>query len=225
MSLEVERVSKKFGGIKALDNVSLKVSKGEIISIVGPNGSGKTTLINVISGVLMPDEGRIKLDGRDITRTSPEKRALMGISRSFQLPQLFGDLTVLENARIAISSLRPSFLKRPDEKLVEEILEMFNLWELREKRIGELSEGYRKLFDVAIAFVRKPSVLLLDEPTSSVSSSDKKWIMDIVMNAVRKMGATTIFVEHDLDVVREYSERIVVMENGRIVDVMKPGEL
>jgi len=155
--LLVDKVVKKFGGVVALEGVTLEVGQGEYVALVGPNGSGKTTLINVVAGLVKPDAGRVYLEGRDITHLPPHKRARLGVARSYQLPQLFPDSTVYQNALIAAPLHR-----RPDEERVREVLESFGLWEVRHRKVVELSEGHRKLLDIALAFFQTPKIFLLD---------------------------------------------------------------
>jgi len=222
--LQVYKVVKRFGGVVALDGVTLGVGQGEYVALVGPNGSGKTTLINVVAGLVKPDAGHVYLEGRDITHLPPHKRARLGVARSYQLPQLFPDSTVYQNALIAASSAAPLH-RRPDEEKVREVLESFGLWEVRHRKVAELSEGHRKLLDIALAFFQTPKIFLLDEPTSSVSTAEKYKVMDVVYENLRRVKAAALFVEHDFDIVRSYAHRVVQMENGRIVGEYKPGEI
>ncbi|MEM1597796.1 MAG: ATP-binding cassette domain-containing protein [Pyrobaculum sp.] len=213
--LEAVGLSKRFGGVSALHDVSLRVASGEFVAVVGPNGSGKTTLINVISGFVKPDAGRVLLNGREVTKWPPHKRARAGLVRTFQLPQLMPGLTVYENALAAASAL--SGFKRPDEARARELLEAFGLWEVRGLKIHEVSEGHRKLLDVAMAMFLRPKVLLLDEPTSSVSTADKFKVMKVIFDNLKREGVSAVFVEHDMEVVKSFAHRVVKMENGRVV--------
>lgn len=222
--LEVRGVYKRFGGVVALEDVSLAVAPGEVVAVVGPNGSGKTTLVNVISGYVAPDRGSVLLEGRDITRWSAERRVRAGVVRSFQFPLLFPNLTVEENLRVAASGLKPYTLGEVDRRVVEETLHLFDLEAVRRRRVTELSEGHRKLLDVALAFVFKPKVVLLDEPTSSVSSQEKFAVMEKIVEVVKKSGASAVVVEHDLEVVKKFTDRVVQMMAGRVVKVAKTAE-
>ncbi|AEA12682.1 ABC transporter related protein [Thermoproteus uzoniensis 768-20] len=215
--LQASGLRKSFGGVKALDGVDIEVASGERVAVVGPNGSGKTTLINAITGFVKLDGGAIRLEGRDITRLPPEKRVKLGIARSFQLPSLFWGLTVYENALIASSAagLRDG---------AREVLEEFGLWDKRHLRVEELSEGDKKLLDIALAMAARPKLLLLDEPTSSVAAEDKHRLMERLVDII-KSRTTVVFVEHDIEIVEAYATRVVVMAQGRVVATVKPEEV
>ena len=223
--LLVENLYKKFGGVVALDGVSLTLGAGELVGVIGPNGSGKTTLINAISGYVKPDGGRVVFDGRDITSLKPHQRARLGIVRSFQFPLISSNLTVRENVKIAVAALHSYSLKTVDGRAVEEVLDLFGLREVADVKVGKISEGHRKLLDVAMAMVHKPKVVLLDEPTSSVSSRDKFAVMDRVVEILRERRVAALVVEHDLEVVKSYMDRVVEMSNGRVAAVYRPGEV
>ncbi len=223
--LLVENLYKKFGGVVALDGVSLALGAGELVGVIGPNGSGKTTLINVISGYVKPDRGRVFFDGRDITSLKPHQRARLGIVRSFQFPLISSNLTVRENVKIAVAALHSYSLKTVDGRAVEEVLDLFGLREVADVKVGKISEGHRKLLDVAMAMVHKPKVVLLDEPTSSVSSRDKFAVMDRVVEILRERRVAALVVEHDLEVVKSYMDRVVEMSNGKVAAVYRPGEV
>jgi branched-chain amino acid transport system ATP-binding protein len=223
--LLVENLYKKFGGVVALDGVSLTLGSGELVGVIGPNGSGKTTLINAISGYVKPDGGRVVFDGRDITSLKPHQRARLGIVRSFQFPLISSNLTVRENVKIAVAALHSYSLKTVDGRAVEEVLDLFGLREVADVKVGKISEGHRKLLDVAMAMVHKPKVVLLDEPTSSVSSRDKFAVMDRVVEILRERRVAALVVEHDLEVVKSYMDRVVEMSNGKVAAVYRPGEV
>jgi len=223
--LLVENLYKKFGGVVALDGVSLALGAGELVGVIGPNGSGKTTLINAISGYVKPDGGRVVFDGRDITSLKPHQRARLGIVRSFQFPLISSNLTVRENVKIAVAALHSYSLKTVDGRAVEEVLDLFGLREVADVKVGKISEGHRKLLDVAMAMVHKPKVVLLDEPTSSVSSRDKFAVMDRVVEILRERRVAALVVEHDLEVVKSYMDRVVEMSNGKVAAVYRPGEV
>lgn len=208
-----------------MDGVDVAVREGEFLGVVGPNGSGKTTLINVLSGFVKPDSGKVLLMGRDVTGEPPHSRARLGLARAFQLPQLFHDATVWENALIAVATQNPTSLGEPDSSLAREILELFELWEMRNRRVIELSEGHRKLLDIALAIASRPKALLLDEPTSSVSSSEKMGVMEVVTNVLKTRGIAAVIVEHDLDIVERFTDRVVVMFSGRVIAEVLPSEV
>lgn len=231
--LKIEKLKKYFGFVKAVDNVDLEINKGEIVSIIGTNGAGKTTLVNLISGYLRPDSGRILFFEKDITYAPPYFRIKMGIGRSFQLIQLFGGMTVLDNVRIALFSkygmirkvLWPADRYSFVTKEAIGILNNFNIADKMHLTPKGLSEGDLKILDIAIAFALKSNLLLLDEPTSGVASSDKFRVMDSIVYVIKKEGISTLIIEHDMDIVSEYSDRVVVMHEGKIMVEGKPKEV
>jgi branched-chain amino acid transport system ATP-binding protein len=231
--LIVRNLSKHFGGFTAVDDVTLEIKEGEIVSIIGTNGAGKTTLVNMISGYLKPDAGTILFFQKDITQVSPYVRIKLGVGRSFQLIQLFENSTVLDNVRIALLSkygmIRRGLLPADRYTAVTEeataILKNFNLLDRKALTPKALSEGDMKILDVAIAFALKSKLLLLDEPTSGVATQDKFKVMDSIVAAIRKEGISTLIIEHDMDIVSGYSDRVIVMHEGRIMAEGKPQEV
>ena len=222
--LSVRGIEKRFGAVVAADALSLDIVAGQRVSLIGANGAGKTTFVNMVTGYLKPDSGSIALEGMDIGRRSPRNVARLGISRSFQIPQLFIELTAAENLAVAISGIRersPSFFSpaeahgRRDKAL--ELLRRFGLDEMADRPISELAGGVRKLVDIAMALVRRPKLLLLDEPTSGVSAEEKFATMDRVIHAVAPDAATIVFVEHDMEIVNRYADRVVAFYQGRIL--------
>ncbi len=231
--LTIDNLKKHFGFVKAVDHVSLEIKEGEIVSIIGTNGAGKTTLVNLISGYLKPDSGRILFFDNDITYASPYVRIKLGVGRSFQLIQLFGNTTVLDNVRTALFSkygmirkgLFPAdrYSSVTDEAV--KILENFNLADKRSLTPIGLSEGDLKILDVAIAFALKSKLLLLDEPTSGVATSDKFKVMDSIVSAIKREKISTLIIEHDMDIVSGYSDRVVVMHEGKVMAEGRPDEI
>ena len=222
--LSVRGLDKRFGAVVAADALSIDIAAGQKVSLIGANGAGKTTFINMITGYLKPDSGSIALHGMDIGNRSPRNVAWLGISRSFQIPQLFIDLTAAENLAVAVSGMRTQALSfhapaeaqgRRDKAL--ELLERFGLTEIADRPISELAGGVRKLIDIAMALVRRPKLLLLDEPTSGVSAEEKFSTMDRVIHAVAPDAATIVFVEHDMEIVSRYADRVVAFYQGRIL--------
>jgi branched-chain amino acid transport system ATP-binding protein len=222
--LAVRALEKRFGAVVAADALSLDVAAGQKVSLIGANGAGKTTFVNMVTGYLKPDSGSIVLDGTDIGRRTPRDVARLGISRSFQIPQLFIELTTAENLAVAVSGARGRRLSfhapgdghgRRDKVL--ELLERFGLRDLADRPISELAGGVRKLIDIAMALVRRPKLLLLDEPTSGVSAEEKFATMDRVIHAVAPDAATIVFVEHDMEIVSRYADRVVAFYQGRIL--------
>ena len=231
--LRTEGLKKHFGETRAVDGVDFTVNEGEFLSLVGTNGAGKTTLVNLISAFLLPDSGRIFIGDRDITHASVEERIRAGIARSFQLVNLFDDLSVLDNVALAIfaregKTKRILALAARDAAVTREasdLLGEFGLGGKSEGRAGGLAQGERKLLDVAVAYALRPKLLFLDEPTSGVSTRDKAQIMDTVSGVVRGGGITAVVIEHDMDVVFKYSDRVVVMHEGRFLADGPPGEI
>jgi len=222
--LETESLNRSFGMVVAANDINLTVNQGEVVGIVGTNGSGKTTLINLITGYLHPSSGEIRFEGENITGLPIRKVIALGIARSFQIPQLFTDLTVLENMLVAVATRTGKswdFWNSLDEKLwVEEalgVLTQFGFDNEARQVVANLPEGSRKLLDVAISFVLKPKLLLMDEPTSGVSAKDKFAVMDALLNALKNAGVTTVFIEHDIEIVERYAERALAFDNGRVI--------
>jgi branched-chain amino acid transport system ATP-binding protein len=228
---ETINVSKTFGAFKALTDVCFHVNDGEFVSVVGPNGAGKTTLVNIVTGLLRPTTGAVRFRGRDIIGVGPIELARLGMSRSFQLVNIFPALTVRETLGVAVASrLRrvgnPFRSLRRDHVLQAESERIAEVLGLRD-RLGAiastLSQGEKKLLDIASAFALNPSVILLDEPTSGVSTADKHAIMEVLVSAAKAAGVSGIVqVEHDMDLVERYSHRIVALQEGRVVADMSP---
>ena len=221
--LHVDHVNKRFGAVVAAADIMLTVQRGECVSLIGSNGAGKTTLVNMITGYLKPDDGRISFGGRDITALAPRAITRLGVARSFQIPQLYGDLTVLDNMLVAnachdqrLSFWQPA--QRPEAiDRAEQLLERFRLSDHRGRRVAELPGGVRKLLDIAMALTGAAKLLLLDEPTSGVSAEEKFPMMDTIMSALGHEAMTVLFVEHDMDIVERYASRVVAFYAGRII--------
>jgi branched-chain amino acid transport system ATP-binding protein len=231
--LQTIDLKRYFGDTRAVDNVNLSIEEGEFVSLVGPNGAGKTSLINVVSALLRPDSGRIIFKGEDITHLTVAQRVRAGIARSFQLVNVFDDLTAFDNVALAIFSREGKTthlgaLAHLDKAVTTEadaILAQFGLAPKRNDNARDLAQGERKLLDVALAYALKPKLLFLDEPTSGVSTRDKGQIMDTIASVVGGEGITAVIVEHDMDVVFKYSDRIVVMAQGAILAEGTPDEI
>jgi branched-chain amino acid transport system ATP-binding protein len=230
--LDAQGLNKTFGAVTAAQGVTAAIEKDSVVGLIGTNGAGKTTFINMITGYLKPDSGSIRYEGRDITALSTRQIARLGICRSFQIPQLYSSLSVYENMRTALgimlhnsgrggffSLARPSVPGHdaPAEEVAERILERFGLAEYRDKNAQVLPGGVRKLLDIALTMAARPRVLLLDEPTSGVSAGEKFGIMELIMQAVKAEGATVIFVEHDMEVVSRFAERVLAFYDGRVI--------
>ena len=212
---------KSFGAVTAASDVTLSFERESVASLIGANGAGKTTFLNLVTGYLKPDRGSIRFDGRELTGHTPREITGLGICRSFQVPQLFQSLSVRENLLVAEGIAAAERI----EEATEEVLEGFGLAQYAGQAAGQLPEGIRKLLDVAMALVARPKVLLLDEPTSGVAANEKFGIMDLVMGAVRGQGVTVLFVEHDMDIVSRYAERVVAFYDGRVIADGEPGRV
>jgi branched-chain amino acid transport system ATP-binding protein len=221
--LLAEHVDKRFGAVVAAADITIAIRPGERVSLIGSNGAGKTTFVNMITGYLKPDAGRITFDGRDVTPLTPHAITRLGVARSFQIPQLYGDLTVLDNILVANAchDRRLSFWQPAHDvdaiARADRLLERFRLGEHRGRRVAELPGGVRKLLDIAMALTGAPKLLLLDEPTSGVSAEEKFPMMDTIMTALGQEVMTALFVEHDMDIVTRYASRVVAFYAGRIV--------
>jgi len=211
--LAAEGLKKSFGAVTAAADVSLTFDADNIVSLIGANGAGKTTFLNMVTGYLKPDSGRILFEERNIVGLNPRQITKLGIARSFQIPQLFQTMSVQENLLTA-----ESIAGATDPKsATDAALERFQLRPYATQQAGLLPEGIRKLLDVAMALSSNSKLLLLDEPTSGVSADEKFAIMDVVMGAARTAGVTVIFVEHDMDIVARFAGRVVAFYEGGII--------
>ena len=222
--LEVVGLNKAFGAVVAAKDISVAVADGEKIGIIGANGAGKTTFVNTVTGYLTPDSGSVAFLGRDITALPPRAVIAAGISRSFQVPQIFTSLSVADNLLIACGVAEggafPAWQKlRHAARLgaVTGLLARFGIAAYRDQQAGLLPQGVRKLLDIAMAMVRAPRLLLLDEPTSGISAEEKFAIMDVVMGATVDDRRTVMFVEHDLDIIARYATRVLAFAEGTII--------
>ncbi|WBV45098.1 ABC transporter ATP-binding protein [Pseudoroseomonas cervicalis] len=220
-----------FGGVRAADGIDLEVMEGEFLAIIGPNGAGKTTFINMTTGYLRPQAGTITYRGQNLIGLSPRRIVQLGIARSFQLPQLFTEHTVLENAALAIAArdgiwspfaplLRPAIREE-----AHALLARFGLDHLAERRGDALNEGARKLADIAMAVALRPRLLLMDEPTSGVAAADKMAVVETLVRVLREAGVTAVFVEHDMEVVSRFADRVAVWSQGQIMALGPPAEV
>lgn len=231
--LQAKGLNKNFGAVTAADNINVAIERDTVVGLIGSNGAGKTTFLNMVTGYLNPTSGSIHFEDRDITALSPRQITRLGICRSFQIPQLFNTLTVFENLQIGVgivASAGKSWAGAAAHtgsaaQAVENMLERFGLGEYRNREAGLLPEGVRKLLDIALAMVVRPKILLLDEPTSGVSAEEKFKIMDMVMEAVRADKVTVLFVEHDMDIVTRYTQRILAFYEGRIIADGDPADV
>ena len=231
--IETRGVSKAYGDFVALHDVSLAIAPDELVSIVGPNGAGKTTLVNVLTGLLKPTSGTVHFKGEDIAGIGPVKLARRGMARAFQLVHIFPAMTVAETIAVAVVSQTKRSLDlfssvRSNANLrarVREVAWIFGLDGKLDTESRLLAQGEKKLLDIASAFALVPEVILLDEPTSGVSSGDKHGIMKTLIDAAKRAGVKAIIlVEHDMDLVAEYSSRIVALQGGKVLADRVPSD-
>ena len=231
--LSVEGLSLSFGGLAALTLVDLSVREGSITGIIGPNGAGKTSLLNCISGFYHPQKGRVSFDGADVTRVAPDRRAGLGIGRTFQNVALFEGMTVLDNVKLGaharlrsgiLSTMLSSPAARREElalrKQVEhEVFEFLEIEHLRHRTVGSLSYGLQKRVDLARALAMRPRILLLDEPVAGMNEEETEDMARFILDVQEERGVTVVLIEHDMGVVMDLCERIAVLSFGeRIAD-------
>ncbi len=220
--LQTRGLTLSFGGVVAADGIDFDLQAGERLAVIGANGAGKTTFINMVTGYIKPSAGQINFDGKDITALHPRQIVQLGIGRSFQLPQLFLEQTVRESVELAVAARLKRFsLFQPLSKCVpaDEITQSLALVGLREREhdlCSSLPEGHRKLLDIVMALVLQPKLLIMDEPTSGVAADEKHGLMATIMKALDQRGVTSIFVEHDADIVTQYATRVAAWISGRI---------
>ena len=222
--LEVHDLHKSFGGVVAAANINVVVEEQETIGIIGANGAGKTTFVNMVTGYLPPSSGTIQFLGKNILGRPPRDITRLGISRSFQVAQVFSSETVFDNMLMAygiaetsgLSMLYP-MLNEERTARVDEHLKRYQIYEYRDLAASALPQGVRKLLDIAMATVRRPKVLMLDEPTSGISVEEKFGIMDIIMSALKEENTTVLFIEHDMEIVERYVARVLAFYQGEII--------
>jgi branched-chain amino acid transport system ATP-binding protein len=231
--LEVARVSKRFGSLTAVRDVSLAVDEGELRAIIGPNGAGKTTFFNLISGFFPPTTGTIVFDGQDITAFPAHRRVATGIARTFQITEIFPALTVFENVRIS-AEVTAGFRLRPwvgrTEKArvrerVEETLELTGLAAKRDRLTGELSHGDQRVAEIAMALALRPRLLLLDEPTAGMGDEETDEITQLIRRLRSGGKFTIVLIEHDMRVVFHLADRITVLDRGTLLAEGAPAEI
>jgi len=229
--LETKSVSKCYGALRALEAISIAIRPDEIVSVVGPNGAGKTTLVNLLTGLLTPTTGEVLFMGENIAGIGPVRLAERGLVRSFQLIQIFPQLTVAETIAAAVVSRQKKRWRlfanlATDQAIgarVAEVADIFGLAQRLGTPAATLSQGEKKLLDVASAFALDPRIILLDEPTSGVSTAEKHGIMRTLIAAAKRAGVQSILlVEHDMDLVAAYSQRIIALSEGRVLADLPP---
>jgi branched-chain amino acid transport system ATP-binding protein len=219
--LETRELTKTFGAVTAASAINLSIEEDSVVALIGSNGAGKTTFVNLVTGYLKPTSGTIRYRGRDITALQPRQVTRLGVCRSFQIPQVFDTLTAYENLLVGVGIAARHGGGKPREDAPEDAAEAmllrFGLDRFRGAPAAILPEGVRKLLDIAMALVVKPQILLLDEPTSGVSSEEKFALMDLILGAIRADRVTVLFVEHDMEIVRRYTERTVAFYEGKVI--------
>ncbi len=236
--LVISAVSKHFGGVRAVEAVTLSVRAGELISVIGPNGAGKTSLLNMISGFYRPDTGAIVFAGKDITGARPSRIAALGIARTFQNIALFAGMTVLDNIMLGrhvhmkagvLSSFIYWGLAQKEEiahrARAEELIELLELEDLRKQPTSGLAYGLRKRVELARALALDPKLLLLDEPMGGMNQEEKEDMARFILEVNQQWGTTVILIEHDMAVVMDISDRVAVLDRGRKIAEGSPGEV
>lgn len=231
--LSVTELSKAFGGVLAVDGVSLEVMPREMVALIGPNGAGKTTFYNMISGRMKPSSGRVRFQGRDITGLPPHAISRLGVSRSFQINNVFTELTARENVEVALTALygRAFSMFRPasrDRRLLAEadaVLERLGLLPLADTRAGVLSYGDKRLLEIAIVLATRPRLVLLDEPTAGMTPEETRHVTRLIRSLAETGEYTFLITEHDMDVVFDLADRIVVMHRGQLLAQGKPEQI
>ena len=230
--LKVSDLAKSYGAIKAVAGVSFDVKPGEIFGVIGPNGSGKTTMFNSVLGQITPDAGRIELNGRDITGESPMRLNRLGVGRTFQTLQVFGKMSVRDNLLVAAQEHRGSMFSRMfapgDSGLggkADELIDLFRIRHVADKKAGELSYGQQKLVDIAMAFMSEPDLVLLDEPCAGVNPSLVGGISTLLKELNKTRKGSFIVIEHNMDFVMDLCHRIMVMVEGTVMAIGTPAEI
>ena len=236
--LSVKGVSKRFGGVRAVENIDLDVPNGQILSVIGPNGAGKTSLLNMISGFYQPDTGSVTLEGRPITNMRPSQIASLGIARTFQNIALFRGMTVLDNLMLGrhvhmkagvLSSFIYWGLAQREEVAnrarVEEIIDFLKLQDLRKQPTGALAYGLQKRVELGRALALDPKVLLLDEPMGGMNQDEKEDMARYILDVNEEWGVTVVLIEHDMGVVMDISDYVVVLEQGARIAGGTPDEV
>jgi branched-chain amino acid transport system ATP-binding protein len=231
--LTVERVSRRFGSLVAVNNVSLSVEPGELRAVIGPNGAGKTTFFNMISGFLAPTSGRILFEGEDVTRLLPARRVWRGIARTFQVTEVFPELSVRENLRIAAEvaagyRLRPWISREADAEVSARVTDLSDMGGLSDKEtrpVGELSHGDQRATEIMMALALKPRLLLLDEPTAGMGDQETYNITQLIRQLHRDHKLSIVLIEHDMRVIFHLADRIMVLAEGAMLAEGTPPEI
>jgi branched-chain amino acid transport system ATP-binding protein len=232
--LEANGIVKAFGGVRAVDDVSLQVREGSIHALIGPNGAGKTTFFNAISGYAFPDRGTVRFRDRDVTRVANWRRVAMGMGRTFQTPSLFPELTVDENVRLGVRAhAKQAFrLRAPRgeakaavDARVDELLGFVNLTAARNRLVAELAHGSQRLVEIAMSLSTEPVLVLLDEPMAGLAQAETERIIGVIRDLRTRLGLTVLFVEHNMRVVLNLADRITVLDRGKLLAEGTPAEI
>jgi len=231
--LQVENVSRRFGDLVAVNGVSMTVEKGELRAVIGPNGAGKTTFFNLISGFLTPSSGRIVFDGEDVTRLLPARRVWRGMARTFQITEVFPELTTRENLRIAVEvasgyRLKTWLSRDADGEVrarVTDLLDMGGLVDEADRLVGELAHGDQRATEIMMALALKPRLLLLDEPTAGMGDQETYDITQLIRKLHKDQSLTIVLIEHDMRVVFHLADRIMVLAEGSMLAEGTPEEI
>ncbi|WP_121822974.1 ABC transporter ATP-binding protein [Halostella salina] len=231
--LETNDLTKKYGSLVAVDDVNLSVSRGEVRSIIGPNGAGKSTLFDLITGIQDPTEGTVTFDGEDVTGLASHEIAGRGMSRSFQITDVFGGLTALENVQVAaqVSDSRRSSMWRDADGLTEVhdtamgVLEDVGLADRPHQRASDFAYGDRRKLEIGLAVANDPELLLLDEPTAGMGSDDTQATVEMVQRLAEEREFTVMLIEHDLEIVMNVSDSITVLQDGRVIAEGPPARI
>jgi branched-chain amino acid transport system ATP-binding protein len=221
--LAVAHLSKSFGGVRAVSDVTFTVNAGELLALIGPNGAGKSTCFNLVNGQLRPDTGTVTFEGRDITRTRPREIWRLGVGRTFQITATFASMTVRENVQMALLShhRRLADLWRPATSLyadkADELLGQVNMLDQADRPCGVLAYGDIKRVELAVALANAPRLLLMDEPTAGMAPKERIELMALTHDIVRQRNIAVLFTEHDMDVVFAHADRIIVLNRGRLI--------
>ena len=231
--LQVEGASKRFGNLVAIDDVSLTIEPGELRAIIGPNGAGKTTFFNLVSGLVAATSGKILFEGRDVTGLAPEQRVARGMARTFQITEIFPELSVADNIRVAVEiaagyRLRPWLGRAARAGVEERVSELMRLGALADKkdvRAGALPHGDQRAVEIMMSLALKPRLLMLDEPTAGMGDQETYEIARLVRRLHRQEGLTIMLIEHDMRVVFNLADRIMVLAEGRVLAEGAPQEI
>jgi branched-chain amino acid transport system ATP-binding protein len=231
--LEVRNVSRLFGSLVAVGGISLAIEPGELRAIIGPNGAGKTTFFNLISGLFAPSSGAILFDGRDITGLTPEQRVEAGMARTFQITEIFPELSIADNLRIAVEVAAGFSMKawlgraqrRDVEARVDELLALSNLADKRESKVGALTHGDQRATEIMMALALRPRLLMLDEPTAGMGDQETYDIARLIRRLHRQERLTIMLIEHDMRVVFNLADRIMVLAEGQALAEGTPDEI